>query len=322
MTPTLSDPGLQRAVVAFITTYGMVAVFCYMVLETSLLLHFVPSEVVLPAAAAILVVDPLSFAVFVVVATAGATVGSLLAYTLFGRNGAVVLDRYGRYVHVSRSDLDRWQRWFRRWGESSVFWGRLLPVARALVSVPAGAAGMRLRTFVAYSAAGALLFNASLTYLVYAGTRASGPVRVTVATAIAVLRLDIAYVRTHWVVVLAEVAVVGAIALAGWRHRAWIRANPGPAKERVIAIARLCGGVAGLLLVSAALSTPEQAFASLTWVWNDPRYLLGFGFSRAAVLLAMGSLTLVGTAAVTELVARVSLLERYRRLRERRPFSR
>ncbi|MDS0282707.1 DedA family protein [Haloarcula onubensis] len=291
-----------------------------MVLETSLLLHFVPSEVVLPVAAALLVVGPLSFAAFVLVATAGATVGSLVAYVLFGRNGARVLDRYGRYVHVSQADLDRWQGWYRRWGESSVFWGRLLPFVRALVSVPAGAAAMPPRTFVVYSAAGSLLFNASLTYLVYAGPRSGEPVRVALATVTNVLLLNLAYIRTHPSVVLVEVAVALSVALLLWHRRAWIRAHPGAAKRLSLAALRLCGGIAGLLLISAALSVPAQAFASLTWVWNNPRYLLAYGLSQADILLLLGVLTLLATGVLAEIWARVSLLEQYRRLRGSRLF--
>lgn len=175
MFQTIPIDSLRRTVLVFVETYGLVAVFVYMLLETSLALHFVPSEVVVPFAAALLVTGPPSFVAFVLVATAGATVGSVVAYYVFGVNGARALERYGRWVHVSQSDLDRWEGWFHRWGESAVFWGRLLPVVRAFVSVPAGAARMDRGRFVAYTAAGTLLFVLALTALGVSGAHTRLP---------------------------------------------------------------------------------------------------------------------------------------------------
>lgn len=163
------------AVTHAVEQYGFVALFAYMVLETAFLLHFAPSELVVPFAASRLVHGPATFAFFVVDATLGATFGSVLAYVALGVYGEHVLSRYGRYVRVTADDVERSQRWFRRYGESSVAWGRLLPVMRALVSVPAGVARMRFPRFVAYSAAGALVFNTALTALVYRGASERSP---------------------------------------------------------------------------------------------------------------------------------------------------
>ncbi|HZD43662.1 MAG TPA: VTT domain-containing protein, partial [Methanomicrobiales archaeon] len=121
-----------------------------MILETAFILHFVPSEIVVPVAASQLVHDPISFGLFVLDTTTGATVGSLLAYYLLGKQSDTILSRYGYLIHVSEDDLRRGRRWFRRWGESSVFWGRMLPLMRAVISIPAGIAEMDLRKFVAY----------------------------------------------------------------------------------------------------------------------------------------------------------------------------
>lgn len=302
----LSTAGTQRLVTGFVSTYGLAFVFVYLVLETSLLLHFLPSEVVLPVAAAILVRGPLSFAAFVLVATAGATIGSLLAYTLFGTNSARLLERYGRFVHVSAADLDRWQRWFERWGETSVFWGRLLPVVRALVSVPAGAAGMDLRTFLVYSAAGAFAFNLSLTYLVYTGTRSGTPARIALDALVNLLALNLAYVRTHLAVVALEAALLAVLAAVLWRRRAWIRQHPRAAARIALSLGRACALLVGLLLLSSALAVPEQAFAAITWLWNDPLALTALGLSPAAALVVLGFLTVGGALLLGEAATRVA----------------
>lgn len=171
---------LLDEVLAFIARYGWVAVFVYMVLETAFILHFAPSEIVIPVAASRLVTDRASFALFLANTTAGATIGALLAYYVFGRYGERALERFGRYLHVDDDDIERGERWFLRWGETSVFWGRLLPVMRAVISIPAGMAGMNLRKFVAYSAVGSAIFNFAFTWLVYSGEKSHSPLDIAV----------------------------------------------------------------------------------------------------------------------------------------------
>lgn len=171
---------LLDEVIGFIARYGWVAVFVYMVLETAFILHFAPSEIVIPVAASQLVTDQASFALFLAITTAGATIGALLAYYVFGRYGERALERFGRYLHVDDSDIERGERWFLRWGETSVFWGRLLPVMRAVISIPAGMAEMNLRKFVAYSAVGSAIFNLAFTWLVYSGEKAHSPLDIAV----------------------------------------------------------------------------------------------------------------------------------------------
>lgn len=166
---------LAGVVLDFVADYGYLAVFAYMVLETAFVLHFAPSEIVVPFAAAHLVTDRASFAAFVGVTTVGATLGALVAYYVFGVYGEKALERFGHVLHVERDDIQRGQQWFRRWGENTVFWGRMFPLVRALISVPAGMAGMDLRKFVAYSAAGSAAFNVGFTWLVYSGAGAHSP---------------------------------------------------------------------------------------------------------------------------------------------------
>lgn len=152
-------------------TYGYLFVFAFVFLETSMLFPLLPSEVVLPASAAIVVTSPASLALFVLVATAGGVAGSVVLYELFRRAGERALD--SRWVRVDRRDADRARRWFRRWGSHSVLWGRLLPVLRSVVSIPAGFAAMNRGLFTAYTAAGTLAFSAAVGGLVYVGVRES-----------------------------------------------------------------------------------------------------------------------------------------------------
>lgn len=202
---------LASTTLSFVTKYGYLAVFIYLTLETAFILHFAPSEIVVPFAAVQLVHDQLSFAVFVVVATAGATAGSLVGYYVFGKNGQSALHRYGHVIHVSESDLERSQRWFRRWGQSSVLWGRMLPVMRAVISIPAGIAEMDLRKFVVYSASGSFVFNVFLTYLVYEGSGETSPLEWTITTVSTTLGPYLEPVGGNW----AFLAALGIVLVLG-----------------------------------------------------------------------------------------------------------
>jgi membrane protein DedA with SNARE-associated domain len=312
--------GLVQVVLDGVHQYGYVAVFIYMVLETSFLLHFVPSELVVPFAASELVHDPVSFALFVADTTAGATVGSLLAYVVFGREGRAVLERYGHVIHLSETQLDRSEAVFARYGESAVFWGRLLPLLRALISIPAGLAGMDLRKFVAYSAAGALLFNTGLTYLVYTGAGTRSPLDIAVERLGRWVTPGVVYVQTH----VELVAVVGGVlVLSGvvvWLARDRIRRNPETAKHVALHLVRLVGLAVGGLFLFGALSSPHRSFVAVTWAWNDPRFLVGLGFSEQVALVLTAGVVVVLSLAVYEVgqVVRIAHLQAAgRRLRER-----
>jgi membrane protein DedA with SNARE-associated domain len=193
-------------------TYGYLFVFAFVFLETSLLFPLLPSEVVLPASAAIVVTSLASLALFVLVATAGAVVGSVVCYELFRRAGEEAID--GRWLRVERDDAERARRWFRRWGSHSVLWGRLLPVLRSLVSVPAGLSAMNRASFVAYTAVGALAFNAAVGGLVYAGVQAS-----VYRAALAVVRERPLLVVALLVMAVLVVAVVYRRSTVEWRER-------------------------------------------------------------------------------------------------------
>ncbi len=78
---------------------------------------------------------------FVAMATAGTvgyTIGSMLGWWVGASAGRPFLERHGRWFHLSEAKFDRAERWFERWGGWAVFLGRIMPVARSFVSIPAG----------------------------------------------------------------------------------------------------------------------------------------------------------------------------------------
>jgi membrane protein DedA with SNARE-associated domain len=293
--------GFAGTTQTFIQQYGLLAVFVYMFLESALLLHFTPSEVVLPFAAALLVHGPVGFAVFVVVATGGGTAGGVFAYYVFGRGGEYVLTRYGSYPHLSADDLERGQRVFRRWGESTVFFCRLLPVLRAVISIPAGVSEMAFRRFLLYTASGTAVFVTALTYLAYSGTRAGTPAHHVLTALVRILTLDVQYVKTHVSVVLSLVVLLVAAFVVVWTHREWIRSNPAAAKAVVLRVVGVVGTALGLLFITSAMSVPVAAYSLVTWVWNDPRFLVvSLGLSPRMALVVTGLSVLAATFIVYE----------------------
>lgn len=123
----------------------------------------IPSEVVLPFAGYLAQRGTLSLGWVLVAATLGAVVGAVALYgfaATVGQERARAL--LARIPLVDRDDVDRASDWFARHGRSAVFLGRLVPGVRSLVSLPAGAQRMPLVQFVAYTAAGSLLWNGLL----------------------------------------------------------------------------------------------------------------------------------------------------------------
>ncbi len=152
---------------------GYVGVAVAVALET--IVAPIPSEVILPmagwkvsqSAADPSVVEPLTglawnIPLAVLLATLGSLVGAVVGYYIGAWGGRPLLDRYGRYVGIGDSDLDRAERWFQRWGNAAVFFGRMVPLVRTFVSYPAGISRMPMGRFLLFSALGSLPWNAAL----------------------------------------------------------------------------------------------------------------------------------------------------------------
>ena len=159
--------------IRFLRLYGPFALLVFTFLETSMLFPFLPSEVVIPAAAALLVADPLSFLVFVAAASVGGTVGAFVPFYAFRGPGSRGVARLRESINVSDDAVERGRQWFLRWGASSVLWGRFLPGLRSVVSIPAGLVGMGPARFGAYTAVGSVAFYAAVGAVVYYGRQRS-----------------------------------------------------------------------------------------------------------------------------------------------------
>lgn len=186
---------------------GYPGIVVLMAIESSVLP--LPSELVMPPAGYLASKGQMSAGLAVAAGTLGSVLGALVNYLLAVVVGEPVLRRYGKFVLVSARSLDRTEAFFRRHGEISTFVGRLLPVIRHLISIPAGMSRMALRRFVAFTALGAGLWCGILTYLGWLIGRHGGEVERAIGP----------YVHRTLVLYVLPGTVLLVAAYAWWRRR-------------------------------------------------------------------------------------------------------
>lgn len=150
--------GLSAWVADTMAALGWAGVGMMTFLET--LLPVIPSEVVLPLAGFLAYQGSINLVAAFVAATVGTALGAQALYEIAR---AVGLERsmwlLAHVPFVDRDDADAAQRWFVRHGRGAVFFGRLIPGVRSLISLPAGASGMHRGQFAAYTLAGSTIWN-------------------------------------------------------------------------------------------------------------------------------------------------------------------
>ncbi|MFQ5496316.1 MAG: DedA family protein [Nitrosopumilus sp.] len=95
----------------------------------------------------------------IILGAIGATIGTSAIYLIALKLGRAVLIRYLKYVKVSESKLERVEVWFEKYGDKAVFLGRMVPVMREMISVPAGLLKMRIPKFVLYTFGGSCIWS-------------------------------------------------------------------------------------------------------------------------------------------------------------------
>ena len=144
---------------------GYPGIVALMAMESSILP--VPSELVMPPAGYWAAKGEMSFTLALLSGVLGSIIGALANYYGARLIGRPLLQRYGKYVLLSEQNLERSERFFAQHGEISTLIGRLFPVIRHLISIPAGLHSMPLPKFILYTAVGAGLWCAILTWIGY-----------------------------------------------------------------------------------------------------------------------------------------------------------
>jgi len=145
---------------------GYPGIIVLMAMESSILP--VPSELVMPPAGYLAAKGEMNFVLATACGVLGSIIGALANYYGAHWIGGPFLRRYGKYVFLSEAALARSERFFAQHGEFSTFVGRLFPVVRHLISIPAGLHRMPLPKFIGYTALGAFVWCTILTAIGYA----------------------------------------------------------------------------------------------------------------------------------------------------------
>ena len=131
----------------------------------------IPSEIIMPLGGYFVYQGNLNFYILVIFGLIGTVLGGLPWYYL-GRflnekKLASFVDSKGKFIGISSRDLNKSKLWFDKYGVSLVFWGRLIPGIRTLISVPAGIELMPLKKFLVWTSLGSLIWVVLLTFLGY-----------------------------------------------------------------------------------------------------------------------------------------------------------
>lgn len=190
-----------------ISALGYPGIVLLMALESSV--FPVPSELVMPPAGYLAARGEMNLLVALACGTVGSLLGAYANYVVASRLGRWVFVRYGRWVLLTERSLERTERFFSRHGEIATFVGRLFPVIRHLISIPAGIARMRLDRFFLYTGAGAAIWCAVLLAIGWLIGQAGG----------ALSRDQIEVYTRHAIIAMVPLTVVLVAGYVWWHRR-------------------------------------------------------------------------------------------------------
>ena len=188
-------------IISIISSTGYPGIVLLMAIESACIP--LPSEVIMPFSGYLVYAGRFKLLWVAVAGALGCNVGSIIAYYVGALGGRPLAEKYGRFVLVSRRDLDRADHWFAHYGNATVFFARLLPVIRTCIALPAGVARMNFWQFNLYTFAGSLPW---CWVLAYAGLRLGARWetirlyfhRFDTVIALALLAAIAWFIYTHW----------------------------------------------------------------------------------------------------------------------------
>lgn len=154
---------LSVFIIATISALGYFGIVLLMAIESACIP--LPSEIIMPFAGYLVSTGQMNIWLVGLAGAVGCVLGSMVAYWAGMYGGRPLIEKYGRYVLLSRHDLDIADRWFAKYGEVIVFTARLLPAIRTFIAFPAGVARMNIPRFIFYTFAGSLPWCLGLAYV-------------------------------------------------------------------------------------------------------------------------------------------------------------
>lgn len=154
---------LGSIIVAVISATGYLGIVVLMTIESACIP--LPSEITMPFAGYLVSTGQLNLWLVALAGALGCNIGSTIAYAIGYWGGRPLAERWGRYVLLNAHDIDVAEHFFARYGVATVFVGRLLPVIRTFIALPAGFARMNMWKFQIYSFIGSFIWCLGLAYL-------------------------------------------------------------------------------------------------------------------------------------------------------------
>lgn len=160
---------ISEWVLMIMEQFGLLGVTVMMFLEN--VFPPIPSELIMPAAGFAAAMGKMNLILVIIAGTLGSVLGALPLYylgTVFDEKRLFVLaEKYGKYVLVKPSDITNAQNWFHKYGKTVIFFGRMIPAIRSLISIPAGMARMPMLPFLVLTAIGSAIWTTILAYAGY-----------------------------------------------------------------------------------------------------------------------------------------------------------
>ncbi|MEK7617705.1 MAG: DedA family protein [Patescibacteria group bacterium] len=153
---------LTNFIVDIISTLGYPGVALLMAIESACIP--LPSEIIAPFAGYLVFLDRFTLWGVALAGGVGSMLGSFVTYEIGKFGGRPIIEKYGKYILISRRDLEMADRFFAKYGNLSTFIGRLLPVVRTFISLPAGIARVPRVPFLIYSFVGSVIWTYILAY--------------------------------------------------------------------------------------------------------------------------------------------------------------
>lgn len=155
---------MENWITSFMEQFGYWGIFLLIALEN--VFPPIPSEVILTFGGFMTTHTNLTAIGVIAVATMGSIFGAVILYGIgylinVDRLEAII-DRWGRYLRVKKEDIRKADAWFERYGYWTVFFCRMIPLVRSLISIPAGMAKMKFGLFLLYTTMGTLIWNVIL----------------------------------------------------------------------------------------------------------------------------------------------------------------
>ncbi|MTD30939.1 DedA family protein [Planomicrobium sp. YIM 101495] len=155
---------MEQWITDVMSDYGYWGIFLLIMLEN--VFPPIPSEVILTLGGFLTTTTDMTIFGVIAVSTAGSLTGAVVLYGV-GRLMDVgrlekVIDKYGNWLRLKRADLYKADAWFDRYGVWTVFFGRLVPLIRSLISLPAGMSNMKFTLFILFTTLGTIIWNTIL----------------------------------------------------------------------------------------------------------------------------------------------------------------